>query len=145
MQFFKHNRFAKATAMVAVLVAGGLMTGCKRSPDEKIEKIGSKISSYLDFSEQQDQILKEITAELKTDFATERAYRKSMATEVETLLMAENLDTSRVKQIIEERNARMNQKVDKYLTKVAALHKTLTPEQKKEILEKLQKLQKYME
>lgn len=145
MQFFKHNRFAKATAMVAVLVAGGLMTGCKRSPDEKIEKIGSKISSYLDFSEQQDQILKEITAELKTDFATERSYRKSMASEVETLLMAENLDTSRVKQIIEERNARMNQKVDKYLTKVAALHKTLTPEQKKEILEKLQKLQKYME
>ncbi len=145
MFFSKQTRLRKTTALVAVLVAGGLLTSCNRSPEEKIEKFSDKISSYLDFTENQDRILKEIASEAKKDYAAEREFRETIASEMEALLMAENLDTSRVKQIIEERSTRMNQKVDKYLTKVAALHKTLTPEQKKEILEKFKKLQKHME
>lgn len=122
------------------------MMGCHhRSPEEKIEYISSKIASKLDFNEQQKGILKEITEEFKKDFAEEKLLRKSKLADMQALLLSDTLDTIKVKALIKERQARMDQKVDKYIDKVASLHKTLTAEQKKEIIEKVQHFQDHFE
>jgi len=48
-----------------------------------------------------------------------------------------------VKELLKQRQEFIDSKTDKYIDKVAALHATLTPEQKKEILEKIEKFQNH--
>jgi hypothetical protein len=139
------SKIKKLGALVAVLVSGGLLMGCHRSPEKRIDHISAKIASKLDFNEQQKGILQDITNEMKKDFADEKSIRTEKLNEMKSLLMAETLDTTKVKSMIKERQARMDAKVDKYLEKVAALHKTLTVEQKNEIMEKAERFQKHFE
>lgn len=107
--------------------------------------ISEKIASKLDFNDQQKALLADITNELKKDFADEKALRNAKQEEFKSMLLADELDRAKIKNLIKERQARIDSKVDKYLDKVAALHKTLTPEQKKEILEKVEKFHKWHE
>ncbi len=143
--YYRRSKLRKVGALLAIIVGGGLMMGCHRSPEDRIEHISSRIASKLDFNEQQKGLLKEITEEMKKDFAEEKSIRMGKFSEAKNLLLADALDTVKVKSLIKERQARMDQKVDKYLDKVSALHRTLTPEQKKEIIEKAEKFQKHFE
>lgn len=131
--------------LFAIGSIGVLATGCNRSPEEKMTAISEKIADKLDFNDQQKVLLGDITNELKKDFAEEKSLRLAKKEEFKNMLLADDLDKARIKGLIKERQARMDSKIDKYLDKVAALHKTLTPEQKKEILEKAEKFHKWHE
>jgi Spy/CpxP family protein refolding chaperone len=137
------SKWPKALGIILTVGGLSLLAGCHKSPEERITKISEKIADKLDFNEQQKVLLSDITTELKKDFAEEKAYKQSMQGEFKSMLLATDLDKAKIKETIKARQSRMDSKMDKYLDKVAALHKTLTPEQKNEILEKLEKLQNH--
>jgi Spy/CpxP family protein refolding chaperone len=142
----KHSFKSKwPKALGIILTVGGLslLAGCHKSPEERITKISEKIADKLDFNDQQKVLLSDITTELKKDFAEEKAYKQSMQGDFKAMLLAPDLDKAKIKDLINARHTRMDAKIDKYLDKVAALHKTLTAEQKNEIIEKLEKLQSH--
>lgn len=145
----RHGYRRKWPRVLGVLLAAGgigmIAAGCNRTPEEKMTMISEKIASKLDFNDQQKALLADITNELKKDFADEKALRNAKQEEFKSMLLADELDRAKIKNLIKERQARIDSKVDKYLDKVAALHKTLTPEQKKEILEKVEKFHKWHE
>ena len=90
-------------------------------------------------------VVKSITDEIKKDFSEEKKNRLAVREEIKKQILAPDLDQEKVKTLIKERQLRMNSKVDKYVEKVAALHKTLTTEQKKEILETMDKMSRHFE
>lgn len=131
--------------LLAIGGIGMMASGCHRSPEEKMTAISETIAYKLDFNDQQKALLADIVGEMKKDFAEEKALRQSMKGDLKSMILADDIDKEKVKTLIKERQARMDSKVDKYLDKVAALHKTLTPEQKKEIVEKIEKMQRHWE
>lgn len=140
----RHHNKRKWPRVLGVLFAigsVGFLSGCHKTPEEKITAISEKIADKLDFNTQQKALLSDITSELKKDFAEEKALRKSMKDDFKNMILADDLDKAKIKEHIKDRQARMNSKVDKYLDKVAALHKSLTPEQKKELIDKIEKFQ----
>lgn len=139
-------KFGKVLGLLAAIASIGILAGCHRhSPEEKIQYVSEKIASKLDFNDQQKSLFEDITKELKVDFAEEKKIRLSLKSEVQGMIQSDQLDKVRVKSLIKERQDRMNSKIDKYLDKVAALHKTLTADQKKEIIEKMDKFSEKME
>lgn len=133
----RRNKFKKVAALMALVVGGGMAIGCKRSPEGRIDHVSAKIASKLDFNDQQKNLLNAITTDMKKDFAEEKEFRKKGFGEIETLIVADQLDTQKIKALFKERQERMNQKVDRYVEKLAVLHNTLTPSQKKDLTDKL--------
>lgn len=120
------------------------MAGCHhRSPEARIEYMSDKIASKLDFTQEQKAKLNAITADLKKDVAEEKARRQAMRGEVEQLILADTLDQKKVKSLIKAHHERMDAKVDVYLSKVADLHQSLKPEQKKELIEWMDKFHRH--
>jgi len=143
---FGRGRGFRALGILLTLGGIGLMaSGCYRSPEERMTAISEKIADKLDFNDQQKAMLNDIVAEMKKDFAEEKAVRQSMKGEFKNMLLSDELDKAKIKGLIKERQARMEPKFDKYIDKIAALHKTLTPEQKKEMIEKIEKFQSHWE
>jgi Spy/CpxP family protein refolding chaperone len=134
----KNRRGRKVAALLLAVIGTGSLMACHRSPEERVEHIGNRIASKLDFNEQQKALLQDITSEIKNDMKEMKASREGKFSEIEALLMAPTLDKAKIKAHIRERQELQASKVDKYLEKVAALHATLSPEQKKEMLQKIQ-------
>ena len=133
----------KFAALVAVLAGSGVMMGCHKSPEERVEKISSRIASKLDFNEQQKALLKEITDELKQDVTQNQQLRRSRFSEIESIVMSTDIDQTKIKEFAKGHQNHMEAMTDKYIPKIAALHKTLSPEQKTKIVEKMQYFQQH--
>lgn len=144
----KKNIWIKAFTLTALVFGAGGLSACRgghHSPEARIDHVSSRIVKKLDFNDQQKSLVKDITDEMKKDFAEEKKYRESLKVEIQKLIEAPELDQVRVKTLIKEKQARMDGRVEKYVGKVADLHRTLTVEQKKEILEKLEKFSERFE
>lgn len=135
------RRWPKVLGILFAIGSVGFLAGCHKSPEERMTAISEKIADKLDFNAQQKALLTDITSELKKDFTEEKNLRKSMKDDFKSMILADDLDKAKLKEHIKARQERMNSKIDKYLDKVAALHKTLTPEQKKELIDKIEKFQ----
>lgn len=136
----------KKVALMAIISSSAFAVGCKHnSPEERIEKMSKRIASKLDFNEQQKSMLDQLAAEIKSDFAAEAPYRETLKEEFKKQVNATEIDQAKVVQLIRERKARMDARLEKYVAKVAEIHKTLTPEQKAEILSKFERFSKHME
>lgn len=136
-----HRRWPRILGVLLAAGGIGFLSGCHKTPEERMTAISEKIADKLDFNEQQKALLADITNEIKKDFAEEKSVRKSMKDDVKSMILADDLDKAKIKEVIKARQARMDSKIDKYLDKVAALHKSLTPEQKKEMIDKIEKFQ----
>ncbi len=129
---FKQRRMIGITI---ALIGMGALTAChSHSPEAKIDHVASRVASKLDFSPEQKVLLDEIASEIKKDIQTEKEVRLSMRNEFRSWISASELDKTKVKETIKSKMDRMESRVDKYLDKVAALHKTLNAEQKEELL-----------
>ncbi|HEY1080045.1 MAG TPA: Spy/CpxP family protein refolding chaperone [Bdellovibrio sp.] len=142
MRYHAKRKWPRALGILFAIGAVGTLAGCHKNPEERIAAISEKIADKLDFNEQQKVLLNDITAEIKKDFAEEKSRRQSMKDDFKNMILADDLDKAKVKELLNARHQRMEEKTDKYLDKVAALHKTLTPEQKKELIDKVEKFQK---
>jgi hypothetical protein len=133
--FGRSYRNRKMIGIAIALIGLGTMTAChSRSPEAKVDHVASKVASKLDFNDQQKVLLDDIANEIKKDMQAEKALRLSMHDELKAMIASEELDKAKAKTAIKGKIERFEGKIDKYLDKVAALHKTLNAEQKQELL-----------
>lgn len=142
----KNPSLFKKVLFMALISSSVFAAGCKNhNPEARIEKMSKRIANKLDFNDQQKALLDQMTAELKKDFAAEVPFRQTLQDELKKQVNQPELDQAKLVQLIRERQARMDAKLEKYVAKIAEIHKTLNPEQKAEVLEKLDKFSRYVD
>jgi Spy/CpxP family protein refolding chaperone len=131
--------------LIALLVASlGFFSGCRRgSHAHKAEFMIDYIVETLDLTESQQEQLNLIKDELMEKGKQMRAGHESMHDEIVTQLGSEEINQERMKSLIAERRAQMDEFIDLALTRLVEFHKTLTPEQRAKLVAKIETFKKW--
>lgn len=133
------RKFLVAASIAAVAVLG---VSCHRfnhrSPEQKAAFINGRISSKLDLNDDQEKKLKDVSDEI-VDLASEfKALRDRDHEALVALVKSPEMDQAQVLAAFKEREAKIDAKLPGILAKVAELHKTLTDEQRTQIVEMIE-------
>ena len=122
--------------MIGMLISGvALFSGCRRhSHGHKAEFMVDYISETLDLNESQQAQLDQIKDELLAKAQQMHAEKDSMHAELVAQLRSEEIDQVRVKAVIAEHRAQMDEIVDLVVLRMAEFHRTLTPAQKEKLI-----------
>jgi len=131
--------------LIGMLVSGAaLFSGCRRhSHGHKAEFMVDYISETLDLNESQQAQLDQIKDELMAKARLMHAEKESMHEELVTQLRSEEIDQVRVKAVIAEHRAQMDEIIDLIVVRLAEFHKTLTAEQKEKLIAKIETFKKW--
>ena len=131
--------------LISILISGlGLFSGCRRSSHaHKAEFIVDYISETLDLNESQQAQLNQIKDELMAKARQMHANKATMHDELVAQLRSEEIDQARVKEMIAEHRAQMDDIIDLIVVRLAQFHKTLTPEQKDKLVAKIETFKKW--
>ena len=131
--------------MIGMLISGiALFSGCRRhSHGHKAEFMVDYISETLDLNESQQTQLDQIKDELMIKVRQMHDDKASMHEELVAQLRSEEIDQVRVKALIAEHRARMDEIVDLVVTRLGEFHRTLTPEQKEKLVAKIETFKKW--
>ena len=131
--------------LIGMLISGvALFSGCRRhSHGHKAEFMVDYISETLDLNESQQVQLDQIKDELMAKAQLMHADKESMHAELVAQLRSEEIDQMRVKAVIAEHRAQMDEIVDLIVVRLAEFHKTLTPEQKEKLISKIETFKKW--
>ena len=131
--------------LIGMLISGvALFSGCRRhSHGHKAEFMVDYISETLDLNESQQAQLDQIKDELMAKAQQMHADKESMHAELVAQLRSEEIDQMRVKAVIAEHRAQMDEIVDLIVVRLAEFHKTLTPEQKEKLISKIETFKKW--
>jgi len=131
--------------LIGMLISGvALFSGCRRhSHGHKAEFMVDYISETLDLNESQQAQLDQIKDELMAKAQQMHADKESMHAELVAQLRSEEIDQVRVKAVIAEHRAQMDEIVDLIVVRLAEFHKTLTPEQKEKLISKIETFKKW--
>jgi len=131
--------------LIGMLISGvALFSGCRRhSHGHKAEFMVDYISETLDLNESQQAQLDQIKDELMAKAQQMHADKESMHAELVVQLRSEEIDQMRVKAVIAEHRAQMDEIVDLIVVRLAEFHKTLTPEQKEKLISKIETFKKW--
>jgi len=128
----------------ALVISLGLFSGCRQpSGAHKAEFIVDYISETLDLDDSQQAQLNEIKDELMEKAGQMRGDRASMYAELVSQLRSEKIDQARVKALIAEHRAKMDEIIDLIVVRLAEFHKTLSPEQKEKLIAKIETFKKW--
>ena len=133
------------TLLIGMLISGlAMFSGCRRnSHGHKAEFMVDYISEALDLNESQQAQLDQIKDELMAKAKGMHADKESMHEELVTQLRSEEIDQARVKAVIAEHRAKMDEIIDLVVVRLAEFHKTLTPEQKEKLIAKIETFKKW--
>jgi Spy/CpxP family protein refolding chaperone len=138
----KKGLYILIITMLIASVAG--FSGCRRhSHTHKAEFMVDYISETLDLNESQQAQLNQIKDELMEKALQMHANKDSMHEELLTQLRSEEIDQTRVKAMIAEHRAQMDEIIDLIVARLAEFHKTLTPEQKDKLVAKAETFKKW--
>jgi Spy/CpxP family protein refolding chaperone len=131
--------------LIGMLISGvALFSGCRRhSHGHKAEFMVDYISETLDLNESQQVQLDQIKDELMAKAQLMHADKESMHAELVAQLRSEEIDQMRVKAVIAEHRAQMDEIVDLIVDRLAEFHKTLTPAQKEKLIAKIETFKKW--
>jgi len=131
--------------LIGMLISGvALFSGCRRhSHGHKAEFMVDYISETLDLNESQQAQLDQIKDEFMAKAQQMHTDKESMHEEVVAQLRSEEIDQARVKAVIAEHRAQMDDIVDLVVLRLAEFHKTLTPEQKEKLIAKIETFKKW--
>jgi len=131
--------------LIGMLISGiALLSGCRRhSHGHKAEFMVDYISETLDLNESQQVKLDQIKDELMAKVGPMHADRESLHEELVAQLRREEIDQVRVKAVIAEHRAQMDEIADLVVVRLAEFHKTLTPEQKEKLIAKIETFKKW--
>jgi Spy/CpxP family protein refolding chaperone len=101
------------------------------------------ISETLDLNDTQQAQLNQIKDDVMTKARQMRNDKESMREEFVAQLRSEEIDEVRVKAVIAEHRAQMDEVVDLIVGRMAEFHKTLTPEQKEKLVAKIESIRKW--
>ena len=131
--------------LIGMLISGvALFSGCRRhSHGHKAEFMVDYISETLDLNESQQAQLDQIKDELMEKAQQMHADKESMHAELVAQLRSEEIDQMRVKAVIAEHRAQMDEILDLVVLRLSEFHKTLTSEQKEKLIAKIETFKKW--
>jgi Spy/CpxP family protein refolding chaperone len=132
-------------ALIASLVLGvGFFSGCRpHGHGRGAEFVVDYVTEVLDLNEAQQQQLNQIKDELIEKRREMHADKAKYHDEVAAMLQSEEIDQARVKVIVAEHRAKMDEMVDLMIARFAEFHRNLTPEQKAKLVKKLEDFHNY--
>ena len=131
--------------MIGMLISGvAMFSGCRRhSHGHKAAFMVDYISETLDLNESQQAQLDQAKDEIMAKAQQMHADKASMHEELVAQLRSEEIDQVRVKELVAEHRAKMDEIVDLTVARLAEFHKTLTPEQKEKLISKIETFKKW--
>jgi uncharacterized membrane protein len=116
------------------------MAGCKRvPPNEKVERLITKISTELDLDAAQKEHLTRIKDELITKAKGMHDQHEETRQEILDLLSQEALDEQRLQQLYLEKREKVDEWVSLFISRLAEFHRSLSPEQRIKLADALEK------
>jgi Spy/CpxP family protein refolding chaperone len=131
--------------VVMLLIAGiAVFSGCRRhSHAHKAEFMVDYISETLDLTDGQEEQLNQIKDEVMVKAQQMHADKEAMREELIEQLGREEIDKARVKEMVAERRAQMDEIIDLLVDRLTEFHKTLTPGQKDKLIAKIETFKKW--
>ena len=138
-------------SVITVLLFGLIAKGCKqrayhfsKSPEEKIEFVVEHVSDELDLTDEQESKVKNLAEEVHSRMESQ----KNTTHEVYTTILGEiknsSVDKEKLSSVIDNKMNNINELKPFFVDKFAEFHQILTPEQRNELAEKMEKLHKRM-
>ena len=127
-------------ALIGVFISGALIfTGCRsHSHEGKAEFIIDYIAETLDLTDEQrvqlDGIKDEFIAKAKEMHDQKEVMHDAFMAE----LRKEEIDQQRLKELISQKRAQMDEMIDLAVVRLAEFHKTLSPEQREKLVAKVE-------
>ena len=122
--------------MPIMLVGLMFLGGCRKpAPDKFAEHVVSEITAELQLNAAQQQELNGIKSELLGKLAEMKKSRESVHDQVLADLEKDALDPVQLKKLAAPHRAEMQAVVDLMIDRGAAFHATLTPDQKKKLVQ----------
>ena len=100
------------------------------------------MSEALDLNEDQQAMASSYKDEIMAKVKSMHSDKKQMHDEIKTQLTGESIDKERVKALVAEHRAGMDEVIDLVVERVADFHATLSPEQRTKLVNKLEKFEK---
>lgn len=133
--------------LVSFVTLAGLLTGCQPhppKPGQMIDMAAGHIKGQLNLTDAQNAKLQDLVAAAK-DLAQKHSEAEDpVRAQAEALILAPTLDTDQVRTLIHDREVAFQKDfdvaLDTLLPKLAAFTDSLTPDQKKKVVEFLDKM-----
>ena len=132
--------------MFGLILGVGLFSGCRNHGHGRgAEFAVDYVTEVLDLTEAQQTHLNEIKEEFMVKRDQMRANKAKHYDEIITLLGSEEIDQNRVRVLIAEHRAQMDEMIDLAVVRLSEFHRTLTPEQKTKLVKKVEDFRRYHE
>jgi uncharacterized membrane protein len=130
-------RKTKSGVWIAILVIGLMCLGSCRhpSPEKMADRAIVELTAKLELNISQQQQLQVIKMELLGKMAEMKKARQSMHGEVLTELQKDVLDQEKLKKMVNSRKTEMDDLSNMVIARFAQFHSTLSPEQKKKLVD----------
>jgi Spy/CpxP family protein refolding chaperone len=129
------KKYAAGICVPILLICIAFLGGCQRpSPEGMVDRITEKLKSKLDLNVAQQEQLDGIKQEVTKKMAEMKKNHASKKEELLTMLQSDTIDQEKLKKMINERKARMDEFSSIIIEKLAKFHSTLTPEQKEKLV-----------
>ena len=133
-------------SIIAVLGLGSaLFIGCRHGgPQRGAAFMMDYLTEALDLNEAQQAKANAIKDEILARTTAMHADKKQMHDEIKAQLNSEEIDTERVKELVAQHRAEMDEVIDLAVDRIADFHRTLSPEQRDKLIEKLAKFERWL-
>ncbi|MDD5168598.1 MAG: Spy/CpxP family protein refolding chaperone [Syntrophales bacterium] len=130
-------RKKKVGVWIAFVIVGLMcLGGCRHpSPEKMADRAIDDLTAKLELNAAQQQQLQSVKAELLGKLAEMKKARQSMHEEVLTELQKDVLDQEKLRKMINTRKIEMDNVSNIVISRLAQFHSTLSPEQKKKLVE----------
>jgi Spy/CpxP family protein refolding chaperone len=127
-------------ALICVFISGALIfTGCRsHSHQGKAEFMVDYIAETLDLSEEQRDQLDGIKEEFIAKAQEMHAQKEVMHAKFMEELRKAEIDQVKVKDLIAQKRAQMDEIIDLAMVRLVEFHETLSPEQREKLVAKLE-------
>ncbi len=132
--------------MFGLILGVGLFSGCRNHGHGRgAEFAVDYVTEVLDLTEAQQTHLNEIKEEFMEKREQMRANKAKHYDEIIAMLGSEEIDQNRVRVLIAEHRAQMDEMIDLAVVRLSEFHRTLTPEQKTKLVKKVEDFRRYHE
>jgi Spy/CpxP family protein refolding chaperone len=127
-------------ALICVFISGALIfTGCRsHSHHGKAEFMVDYIAEALDLTEEQRDQLDDIKEEFIAKAQEMHAQKEAMHAKFMEELRKPEIDQEKVKDLIDQKRAQMDEIIDLAMAHLVEFHETLSPEQREKLVAKLE-------
>ncbi|MFZ5572273.1 MAG: Spy/CpxP family protein refolding chaperone [Thermodesulfobacteriota bacterium] len=129
-------------AVLAILAAAA--AGCRHhaTPEQKMDRVMEFLFDDLNLTPEQQEILDDSKADILVDLKSMRSAHRRAREEIMAQIGAEVMDQERVLEAIAGVRTEIDGLISLAVSRLADFHKTLTVEQKQQLVEKLESLRK---